>query len=295
VTAPPTVLVTGARGQVGREVEEAFTRAGWQVTAAGHRELDVTDGEAVAAVLHGLRPTAVVNAAAWTDVDACEADPDRALRVNALGVRHLARASAAAGSFLCHLSTDHVFDGTRAAPYTEDDEPHPLSAYGRSKWAGEREAGPGACVVRTSWVCGRHGPNTVATILGLAADPARSLAFVDDQRGCLTVASDLAAMVLRLVADRRPGLHHVTNQGPASWYEIARRVLEAAGHDPDRVRPVATAELDPPRAAPRPANGVLDNAVLRRDGIPLLPPVEEALPALVALIEAGPGRAAQRR
>jgi len=285
----PTLLVTGARGQVGHEVEAAFTRAGWQVTAVGHRELDVTDGEAVAAALHGLRPTAVVNAAAWTDVDACEAAPDRARRVNALGVRHLAAASAAAGAFLCHLSTDHVFDGTQAAPYREDDAPHPLSAYGRSKWEGEQEAGPGACVVRTSWVCGRHGDNAVTTILRLAGQPERPLAFVDDQRGCLTVDSDLAGTLLRLVTDRRAGLHHVTGQGPATWYEIARRVLAAAGHDPDRVRPVATAELRPPRAAPRPANGVLDNAVLRREGIPLLPPVEESLPALVAEL-----RAAQR-
>lgn len=282
MSGPPAVLVTGARGQVGRELEEAFARAGWRVTAAGRRELDVTDGAAVAAAVDGLRPTAVVNAAAWTDVDACEGDPDRAHRVNARGVRHLAAASAAAGAFLCHLSTDHVFDGTQAAPYTEDDRPSPRSAYGRSKRAGEQEAGPGACVVRTSWVCGRHGPNTVATILGLAARPGRELAFVDDQRGCLTVASDLAAMVRRLVAERRAGLHHVTGQGPATWYEVARRVLAAAGHDPDRVRPVATAELRPPRAALRPANGVLDNAVLRRAGLPLLPPLEEALPALVA-------------
>lgn len=283
----PRLLLTGARGQVGREVEEVFTRDGWDVTAVGHADLDIADRAAVAAAVDEARPDAVVNAAAWTAVDDCEADPDRAWRVNALGVRHLAEAARRAGAHLCHISTDYVFDGTRADPYVEWDAPNPQSAYGRSKLAGEREAGPDACIVRTSWVCGRYGSNLVKTVLRLAAEPDRELAFVDDQRGCLTVASDLAVAVHRLVADRRTGVHHVTNQGPASWYEVVGQVLAAAGHDPGRVRPIATADLQPPRPAPRPANSVLDNAVLRLEGLPLLPPVEEALPRLVAELTAG--------
>ncbi len=283
----PRLLLTGARGQVGREVEEVFVGEGWDVTALDRGRLDIGDREAVLAAVDAARPDAVVNAAAWTAVDDCEADPDRAWRVNSLGVRHVAEASRRAGAHLCHISTDYVFDGAQATPYVEWDVPNPRSAYGRSKLAGEREAGPAACVVRTSWVCGRYGANLVKTVLRLAAEPDRELAFVDDQRGCLTVAADLAVAVHRLVADRRTGVHHVTNQGPASWYEIVGQVLAAAGHDPERVRPIATAELRPPRPAPRPANSVLDNAVFRLEGLPLLPPVEEALPRLVAALTTG--------
>ena len=144
--------------------------------------------------------------------------------------------------------------------------------YGRSKLAGEQEVRsglPGATIVRTSWVCGRHGANMVKTILRLAAGDA-PLRFVDDQRGCPTFSDDLAGMVYRLGVGRRPGLFHVTNQGPTTWYQLARDVLTAAGADPDRVEPISSAALDPPRPAPRPANSVLDNAALRLSGMELL-------------------------
>jgi dTDP-4-dehydrorhamnose reductase len=274
-------LVTGAGGQVGHEVATVFAREGWEVTPLTHAELDIGDRDAVRAALAASRPDAVVNAAAFTAVDACETETDTAWRINALAVRHLAEAAADVGAHLCHISTDYVFNGEKAGPYVEWDATDPRSVYGRSKLGGEVEAGPGATVVRTSWVCGDHGANMVKTILRLAADPDRPLAFVDDQVGCVTVAADLAEAIHVLVADRRPGLHHVTNQGPQSWFEVARAVLAAAGEDPARVRPIATAELDPPRPAPRPANSVLDNAALRLAGIPLLPPVDDALPALV--------------
>jgi dTDP-4-dehydrorhamnose reductase len=173
-----------------------------------------------------------------------------------------------------------VFDGTKATPYVEWDAPNPQSVYGRSKLGGERELHPGSTLVRTSWVCGRHGPNMVKTVLRLAAER-DELAFVDDQRGCPTFAADLAAKILELVVDRRPGLFHVTNQGAVSWFEFAREVLEAAGLDPGRVRPVSTAELTPPRPAPRPANSVLDNAALRLSGLAPLPHHRESLDRLV--------------
>jgi dTDP-4-dehydrorhamnose reductase len=282
VTAPPRVLVTGGGGQVGTELAAAFSAAGWDVDAPARAELDVTDRAAVHAAIEGARPDAVVNGAAFTAVDACEAEVDRAYLVNALGVRHLAEASRRVGAHLCHISTDYVFDGTKDGPYVEWDAPNPQSVYGRSKLGGEVEAGPEATVVRTSWVCGVHGANLVKTVLRLAEEPGRELAFVDDQRGCLTVADDLAGAIVRLVVDRRSGVHHVTNQGAQSWYELVRDVLVAAGHDGGRVRPITTAELDPPRPAPRPANSVLDNAVLRLEGLPLLPHHDEALPRLVA-------------
>ncbi|MDP8954784.1 MAG: dTDP-4-dehydrorhamnose reductase [Actinomycetota bacterium] len=283
------VLVTGAGGQLGRELVDAFLAAGHEAVAADHRRLDVGDRHAVLQAVDAASPQAVVNAAAWTAVDACEADPDRAWRVNALGVRHVAEGARLVGAHLCHVSTDHVFDGTKADPYVEWDRPNPQSAYGRSKLAGEQEAGPGAAVVRTSWLCGRHGPNMAKTVLRLAGER-EQLSFVDDQRGCPTLAADLAAKVVELVVDRRPGTFHVTNQGAVSWYDFARAVLAAADLDPDRVQPISSAELAPPRPAPRPANSVLDNAALRLSGLELLPHYRASLERLVTGLLAHPPR-----
>jgi dTDP-4-dehydrorhamnose reductase len=281
------ILVTGAAGQVGHEVVAACQRAGDEVVAADRATLDVTDRAAVLAAIGSLRPDVVVHAAAWTAVDACEADPEKAMQVNGLAVRWVADACRRSGAHLVHLSTDYVFSGEKALPYDEWDEPAPRSEYGRSKLAGEREAGSEATVVRTSWVCGVHGTNMVRTVLRLAATQP-TLNVVDDQRGHPTFAPDLAAMIRRLAVERRPGLHHVTNQGAVSWFEFARAVLAAAGEDPDRVMPVSTAELQPPRAAPRPANSVLDNAVLRLSGIPLLDDFREPLARLVAQLRDHP-------
>jgi dTDP-4-dehydrorhamnose reductase len=273
------VLVTGAGGQLGRELVAAF--AGHEVTAADHARLDVADRDAVLQAVTATRPDAIVHAAAWTAVDACEDDPDRALAVNALGTRNVVDAAHRTGAMVCYLSTDYVFDGTKPDPYVEWDTPNPQSSYGRSKLAGERELDPGATVVRTSWVCGRYGHNVVKTILRLANEH-DELTFVDDQRGHPSFAADVAGTVRRLVIDRRIGTYHVTNQGAVSWYEFAGSVMESAGHDPGRVRRIATADLVPPRPAPRPANSVLDNAALRLGGLPLLPHYRESLDRLVA-------------
>src|SRR6185295_7436945 len=148
------VLVTGAGGQLGHDVASACATAGDEVAAADHATLDVTDRDAVLGAVLSTQPDAVVHCAAWTAVDACEADPARAFTQNALAVRWVAEASRRAGAHLVHLSTDYVFDGDKPDAYTEWDEPAPRSVYGRSKLAGEREAGPEATVVRTSWVCG---------------------------------------------------------------------------------------------------------------------------------------------
>jgi dTDP-4-dehydrorhamnose reductase len=279
------VLVTGAGGQVGHDLLAAF--ADHDVTGVDHAALDVADRGAVLACVTSLQPDAIVHAAAWTAVDACEADPDRAHRVNALGSRHIAEAARRVGAHLTTFSTDYVFDGTKPTPYDEWDTPNPQSVYGRSKLAGERELAdtPDATIVRISWVCGFHGANMVKTILRLAAEH-DTLSFVDDQRGCPTFAADAAGMVRRLVADRRPGCFHVTNQGAVSWFEFAQAVLDAAGLDPSRVEPITTADLDPPRPAPRPANSVLDNAALRLSDLPLLPDFRESLGRLVAELTA---------
>ncbi len=274
------VLITGAGGQLGNDLGRHCASMGDDVIEADRQVLDVGDRDAVHGAIVGLQPDLVVNAAAWTAVDACEGDRHRAFRVNALGPRWLREATDQSGAHLVQISTDYVFDGTLERPYHEWDVPNPPSVYGQSKLAGEHEAGPGATVVRTSWVSGVNGNNIVKTVLRLAAEHP-SLTFVDDQLGCPTFTSDLAPMVRRLAVDRRAGVYHVTNQGAVSWYEFVRDVVSAAGHDPDMVEPISTVDLQPPRPAPRPANSVLDNAVLRESGIPLLRHYREPLGELV--------------
>jgi dTDP-4-dehydrorhamnose reductase len=281
------ILITGAGGQLGTDLARlASEEPHRRVTAAGRDQLDVADRDAVLSAITSLKPDLVLHAGAWTAVDACESDPDRAWQVNALGCRHVAEGAGLVGAHLVTVSTDYVFDGTAAGAYTEWDRPNPQSVYGRTKLGGETEVLatlPGATLVRTSWVCGPHGSNMVKTILRLAA-PGGRLRFVDDQRGCPTFTGDLAAMILRLGIGRRPGLFHVTNQGPTTWFQFARDVVAAAGFDPAQVEPIATSELVPPRPAVRPANSVLDNAALRLSGIPLLPdhhePLERTVKAL---------------
>jgi dTDP-4-dehydrorhamnose reductase len=286
------LLVTGAGGQLGRDVTAAAAAVGDEVAACDHARLDVTDRDAVLGAITTWRPDAVVHCAAWTAVDACESDPERAFTSNALAVRWVAEACDRVGAHLVHVSTDYVFDGELDRPYREWDGTGPRSVYGASKLAGEQEAlalGPRVAVVRTSWVCGQHGGNMVATVLRLAPDRTGqpgSLAFVDDQRGHPTFTADLGPLLRQLALERRSGVIHATNQGAVSWYEFVAEILAAAGYDREMVRPIRTAELDPPRPAPRPANSVLDNAVLRAAGVPLLRDFRDgALQDLVARLQ----------
>jgi dTDP-4-dehydrorhamnose reductase len=275
------VLITGAGGQVGSELVTAFQEPGHhEVIGLDHATCDVADRDAVLAVVTSTSPDVVVHPAAWTAVDACEGDPDRAYLVNALGTRHVADGARRVGARVVYVSTDYVFDGTKDLPYVEWDPPAPRSVYGASKLGGERELDAGSTIVRTSWVCGFHGHNMVKTVLRLASQH-DTLTFVDDQVGHPSFADDIASMIYLLVVDQRPGTFHVTNQGAVSWFEFARAVLEAAGHDPERVKPVSTAELPGSYPAPRPANSVLDNAALRLSGIALLDDFRVPLKRLV--------------
>ncbi len=283
------VLVTGARGQLGTEVVDELMRRsaertksrGFEVIASDFPELDVTDRDAVMSWITTYAPALVIHLAAFTAVDACETECDRAWSVNALGTRHVVEAARLVSARVTYVSTDYVFDGTLDRPYTEWDEPNPLSLYGRSKLAGEREIGPDGLVVRTSWLVGRHGSNMAKTVLALL-QAGRPLRFVTDQRGSPTVAHDLANTLVSLSLERRSGLFHVTNQGTTSWFGFACAVVESAGGDPSTVEPISTEELVPPRPAPRPRNSVLDNAALRLSGLALLPNWRVSVGALVA-------------
>ncbi len=300
------ILITGADGQLGRDLLDALSG---RVPVGGRRcsllapegplpgldhELLATDigtmrledRDAVQHVVRAFRPDLVLHGGAFTAVDACESEVDLAYAVNAVGTRHVAEAAVAVNAHLLYVSTDYVFDGRSERPYREWDAPNPLSVYGASKLAGERECPPGSTIVRTSWVCGAHGANMVKTALRLA-EGTGTLRFVDDQHGSPTFTADLAAAIVTLGTDRRPGVFHVTNVGTTTWWGLVRATLEAAGADPGRVQPISTPELAPPRPAPRPANSVLDNMALRLSGLPPLPDWEDGLVRLVNALSIG--------
>jgi dTDP-4-dehydrorhamnose reductase len=270
------VLITGAGGQLGRALGERFARD--DVLALGREEWDVSFPPGVA-VTRGEFDV-VLHAAAWTDVDGAEADPQSASAVNVGGTKN----AASLGAPLVAFSTDYVFDGRKREPYVESDPPNPLSAYGRSKLLGEAAAGPDALVLRTSWLFAENGHNFVRTMLRLAEDR-DEVGVVDDQRGCPTYVGHLANAVHGLVeAGIEPGLLHLAADGDCTWADFAEAVFEEAGVD-CRVRRITTEELG--RPAPRPAYGVLRS---ERPNAPALPHWRDGLRECLARMVAADGR-----
>jgi len=273
------LLVIGAGGMLGRDVVCRARQEDHEVVALARAELDVTDPDAVGRALAGARPDAVVNCAAWTDVDGAESHANDAYLVNATAAGSVARAAAAAGARLVHVSTDYVFDGERppdAAAYVESDATGPRSAYGRSKLAGEQlvaEAGDGGlshAIVRSSWLFGVAGRNFAATMLALAADRG-DVTVVTDQIGCPTYTGHLAEALLELAASDAQGVFHVAGAGHCSWHDFAAEIFRQAGTGTG-VRPCTTADM--PRPAPRPAFSALAS---ERPEAPVLPPWQEGL------------------
>ena len=263
------VLLTGAGGPLGRALAREFARDG--VVELTREAWDVTLPPPA-----GLEPgSLVLHAAAWTDVDGAEDDPQGAAAVNVGGTANVA----ALGAPLVYYSTDYVFDGRTSEPYVESDGPNPPSAYGRSKLHGEAAAGERAWIVRSSWLFGPTGRNFVRTMLQLA-DERDEVTVVDDQRGSPTFVDHLAAAT-RQVVHLPYGLYHVAGAGEASWADFAEAIFEEAGLE-TRVRRIATAELDPPRAAVRPAYSVLRS----EKGAPELPHWREGLRECLAAIRA---------
>ncbi len=241
---------------LGHDVARAAELANHEVVALDRAALDVTSAEAVARAVQRQRPDAVVNCAAFTDVDGAEHQPERALRVNAEGARNVAAAAAEAGARVLYPSTDYVFAGSKEAPYVESDEPAPISRYGSSKLAGEVEtaaANPRHYIVRSSWLFGTAGPNFVETMLDLGSREAQVI-VVRDQVGCPTYTRHLAEGVVRLLDSPAFGLHHMAAGGDCSWYDFAAAIFERAGVD-CRVLSTTTQELG--RPAPRPEWSVL--------------------------------------
>jgi dTDP-4-dehydrorhamnose reductase len=275
------LLVTGASGMLGRDVVAAAQDAGHEVAALTRAELDITDAEAVRAAVAAARPDAIVNCAAWTDVDGAEAAEQAATAVNGAGAGNVAEAAAGAGAHLVHVSSDYVFDGEAAERYPEAAATGPRSAYGRSKLAGEHAvvaAGVRAAIVRSSWLFGPHGRNFVDTMRQLGAERGE-LAVVDDQIGSPTYTGHLAPALVTIAERGLTGVLHVAGDGRCSWFDLAVATFEETGIA-CRVRPQSTADAG--RPAPRPAFSALAAA---RGDAPVLPPWREGLRAHLARVE----------
>ena len=273
------LLVTGAAGMLGRDVVAAAGDAGHEVAALARADLDITDADAVRAAIRTARPDAVINCAAWTDVDGAEADEAAATAVNGAAAGHVAAAAAEADARLVHVSSDYVFDGEAHEPYPEDAATGPRSAYGRSKLAGEHAVAPhGAAIVRSSWLFGPHGRNFVDTMRRLGAERSE-LAVVDDQIGCPTYTGHLAPALIEIAERGLTGVLHVVGQDRCSWFDLAKATFEETGLD-CRVRPQSTADAG--RPAPRPAFSALAST---RGDAPVLPIWREGLRAHLARVE----------
>lgn len=250
------LLICGAGGMLGQDVVRAATLANHEVVALERSELDITDAAAVSEAVLRESPQAVVNCAAYTDVDRAEEEPNEALCVNADGAGNVAGAAAEVGAIVLYPSTDYVFDGTKDEPYVESDEPAPLSSYGRSKLAGElatREANPRHHVVRSSWLFGAGGRNFVETMLDLGREQDQ-VVVVRDQVGSPSWTVHLGDALVRLLDSTAFGVHHMAADGECSWYEFAREIFARAGVD-CQVMSCTAAELA--RPAPRPSYSLL--------------------------------------
>ena len=274
------VLVIGCNGQLGSALMPVLARnRSLAVLGIDYPDIDIADPHSIDLVFGGFDPDFVINCAAYTAVDDAETNEDAAMRINGLGPRYLADECRKSGTWMVHVSTDYVFDGSATSPYAEDETPSPASAYGRTKLAGDQavqELLPTShYLIRTAWLYGLQGSNFVKTMLRLEKER-DTVSVVTDQVGQPTYAADLATQI-GLLLDRHPapGTYHGTNSGEVSWFEFTREIFRLAGADPDRVRPTTSAEFV--RPAPRPAYSVLGHDRWMQEGLQEMRPWREAL------------------
>lgn len=277
-----TILIAGANGMLGRDLQAVLAGTSHTVTALGRDQLDITDLDAVQAASAGH--DVIINAAAYTKVDDAESDEDTAYAINATGAGNLATAAAENGALLVQVSTDYVFDGSATTPYSETEPVHPVSAYGRTKAEGERlamENNPGRThIVRTAWIYGENGSNFVKTMLRLGRER-DTVSVVTDQVGQPTWTVDLARRIVELIeADAPAGIYHGTNSGEASWFDFTREIFRLSGLNPDSVLPTDSATFV--RPAPRPAFSVLGHDAWGRAGFSPMRPWKESLAEAIA-------------
>ncbi len=277
-------LITGAGGLLGRNMRELLTALGWPVVALTHQQLDITREADVQAAVRSAQPHYVINCVATADVDRCEREPDWAFSVNAEGPRLLARASKEAGAELIHVSTDYVFDGSKTGFYTQQDEPNPISVYGKSKLAGERAVRQEleqSYIIRTSWVFGLGGKNFGSRVIEYARSGAR-LKGVTDQTSIPTYAPDLAMRIVEILRLGAHDLYQVTSTGVTTWYDFALLALELAGLGDIEIQPITRASLN--QLAPRPQNSAMHCLVSEGLGLKPLRHWREALEVFVGEI-----------
>lgn len=270
------VLIVGAHGMLGQDLVKVL-ESSFEVVALGRDELDVSLYNNVKKVLKEVSPQVVINAAGYTDVDACERKSRLAFAVNGEGAKNLARAASVLKAKLVYISTDYVFDGKKESPYSEEDQPNPLNVYGESKLMGERYVQKFAddyLIVRTQWLFGPGGKNFVDTILDLSQNRER-IEVVDDQVGSPTYTMDLSRAILSLLEKDLWGVFHVSNSGSCSWYEFAKEILTQVGRDTVQLIPISSADLT--RPARRPLYSVLSNEKLRKEAGVAMRPWQEAL------------------
>ena len=282
------IVVTGAGGMLGQALVPIL-EADHQVTGLTRKDGDLCDEAAVTEVLKRHQPDLVIHLAAFTQVDACEIEPEKAKAWNEIATLNVARAAKQLGAAVLYTSTDYVFDGGHDRPYREDDPTNPLNVYGRSKLMGEkhlREILDRCLIVRTSWLFGPYGRNFVSTIRKLAGEK-DELRIVSDQRGSPTYTRHLAQKLAELVAAGEYGVFHVTGTGNCTWFEFARKIVEFCGVEGVRLIPVSSSEYV--CAAKRPAYSVLDNQRLNGLGTGLLPHWETGLKDYLEELQHGEG------
>jgi dTDP-4-dehydrorhamnose reductase len=283
------ILITGSHGQLGCELMRSLSSR-YQVLGVTHVDLDITDEADVMAYVRTVKPSVVIHCAAWTDVDACESDPSKAVAVNADGTRHMARACREIGAVMCYYSTDYVFDGLNTRPYVEDDATNPISVYGKSKLAGEMFVSTMVerhIILRIGWVYG-EGKNFVNTMIefgrgqissrqrGVVASPIR---VVNDQTGCPTWTKDIVRQTEEMLSRQLYGLYHAASGGRTTWYDLAREIFDELGM-PITVVPCSSAEFG--RQAPRPSYSVMENSRLNKARCNVMPDYRESLKTYLA-------------
>jgi dTDP-4-dehydrorhamnose reductase len=286
-------LITGASGQLGLALQEELTQRGIDFVGANSSDLDITKPLIVNQIVDLIKPSVIVNAAAWTDVDGAESNEAAAYSVNSLGPQNLAIAANKAGARLVQISTDYVFSGDASSPWSEKAPHNPQSVYGSTKSEGENfvltTLPSNSHVVRTAWLYSPIGKNFAKIMTNLALNQKGEVRVVDDQIGQPTFAGDLAKQIVELVLPEAPaGIYHGTNSGQATWYEFAQAIFSIAGADVSRVIPVSTTEF--PRPAKRPAYSVLGHDAWTGTSVPAMRnwkiALDEAMPAIISAVKA---------
>jgi dTDP-4-dehydrorhamnose reductase len=285
------ILVIGAKGMLGRDLVEILRsssrvdqRLDWEVFGWDIEEIDIQEEKNTVTKIESLRPNIVINIAAYTNVDGCESHDEKAFAINAEGMRHVALGALRCRAKVVYLSTDYIFDGKKREPYLEDDPPHPLSVYGRSKLRGEQyvqEMVEDALIVRTQWLYGKYGNNFVASVLRQAREK-KVLSIVNDQVGSPTYTIDLSRAISVLIQCDARGVFHVANSDLCTWFAFGQEILKLSGMEGVRIVPISSEELG--RPATRPLYSVLNTEKLKRETGMTLRPWSEALKEYLSTI-----------